>query len=50
MVKGLLKIIPEAGFITEVDIGTLRAIAIVSFIDGSVYHSSAAKFKVKDNF
>lgn len=47
---GIVQYITEVGFITEADIGTLRAIVIVTFSDGSKYHSSPAKFKVKANF
>ena len=47
---GLVFFITPAGFITDADIGTLQAIVIVTFPGNSKYHSSPAKFKVKDNF
>lgn len=47
---GLVEYITPAGFFTEVDIGTLKGIAIVTFSDTGPYHSSPGKFKIKANF
>jgi len=48
---GIVQYVTEVGFITEADIGTLRAYAHVEFSDGTgPFNSSPAKFKVKDNF
>lgn len=47
---GIVQYVTEPGFITSVDIGTLQGIAIVTFPNGSIYHSSPGKFKVKNNF
>lgn len=47
---GIVQYITEAGFITKSDIGTLHAIAIITFADGSKYHSSPTEYEVKANF
>lgn len=47
---GIVQYVTESGFITAADIGDLKGIAIVSFADGGIFHSSPGKFKVKDNF
>lgn len=52
---GIVQYVTEVDFITEVQdledgVGTLQAIAIATFPDGSVNHSSPGKFSIKSNF